>query len=63
MKIELTKNQAETIASLAVFADNPRTSYTPVLTEIAVTITEGKLTATAGESLSGLIQPNLVAAA
>lgn len=47
MKIELTKNQAETIASLAVFADNPRKSWTPVLTEIAITITEGKLTATA----------------
>ena len=44
MKIELTKNQAQTLGSLLVFADKPRNGL-PVLTEIACRITDNTLTA------------------
>lgn len=44
MKIELTKNQAQTLASLQAFSDKPRTGL-PVLTEIACRITDNTLTA------------------
>lgn len=47
MKLELTKLQAESLASLAAFADNPRTTYTPVLTEIRVTVKDNQLEAVA----------------
>jgi hypothetical protein len=45
MKIELTKNTANTLASLLVFADNPRSTITRQLTEIACKIESGQLTA------------------
>jgi len=47
MKIELTKNQALAITSLAVFADNPRSTATPVLTELELAVTDNKITAVA----------------
>lgn len=47
MKLELTKQQAESLVSLAAFADNPRTTYTPVLTEIRVTVKDNQLEAVA----------------
>lgn len=46
MKLELTKQQAESITSLAVFADKGRSAL-PVLTEIKVTVKDGQLTAMA----------------
>lgn len=45
MNIELTKNQALTLATMAIAADNPRTTAAPVLTQIKVVISAGKLTA------------------
>lgn len=47
MKIELTKNQALAVTGLAVFADNPRSSYTPVLTELELKVRDNTLTAVA----------------
>jgi hypothetical protein len=47
MKIELTKNTANTLASLLVFADNPRASVNRQLTEINCKIEAGQLTAQA----------------
>lgn len=45
MQIELTKNQALTLATLGAF--NSREKWTPVLTETLVTIADNKLTAMA----------------
>lgn len=45
MKIQLTKNQALAVTGLAIFADNPRSSYTPVLTELELKLKDNTLTA------------------
>lgn len=47
MRIELTKNQALTLATMAIAADTSRNAVTPVLTQVAVTVENGKLTAAA----------------
>lgn len=47
MKIQLTKNQALAVTGLAVFADNPRSSFTPVLTELELKVKNNTLTAVA----------------
>lgn len=46
MKLELTKQQAESVASLAIFAAKGRDAL-PVLTEIKLTVKDGQLTAMA----------------
>lgn len=47
MKIQLTKNQALAVTGLAIFADNPKSSYTPVLTELELKVKNNTLTAVA----------------
>lgn len=52
MQIELTKNQALTLATLSVF--NGRNEVTPVLTETLVTIADNKLTAVATDRFAAV---------
>lgn len=52
MQIELTKNQALTLATLGAF--NSRDKWTPVLTETLVTIADNKLTAMATDRFAAV---------
>lgn len=52
MQIELTKNQALTLATLGAF--NSREEITPVLTETLVTIADNKLTAMATDRFTAV---------
>lgn len=52
MQIELTKNQALTLATLSAF--NSREKVTPVLTETLVTIADNKLTAMATDRFAAV---------
>jgi hypothetical protein len=52
MQIELTKNQALTLATLSAF--NSRDKWTPVLTETLVTIADNKLTAMATDRFAAV---------
>lgn len=52
MQIELTKNQALTLATLSAF--NSREKWTPVLTETLVTIADNKLTAMATDRFAAV---------